>query len=139
MVIATILARKGVKIVTIRPEQTLREALAMLAQHSIGAVLVTDARGALVGILSERDIVRVAVIGAGPTGVYAADQLLRQAGLVVEIDLFDRVPMPFGLVRSGVAPDHQKIKSVTVTFDKIASDPRVRFYGCVELGKHVTV
>ena len=61
MVIATILARKGVKIVTIRPEQTLREALAMLAQHSIGAVLVTDARGALVGILSERDIVREAV------------------------------------------------------------------------------
>jgi CBS domain-containing protein len=61
MTIATILARKGVKVVTIRPEQTLREALAMLAQHSIGAVLVTDAMGGLVGILSERDIVREAV------------------------------------------------------------------------------
>ncbi len=61
MTIATILARKGVKIVTIRPEQTLREALAMLAQHSIGAVLVTDDAGALIGILSERDIVREAV------------------------------------------------------------------------------
>ena len=61
MTIATILARKGVKVVTIRPEQTLREALALLAQHSIGAVLVTDAAGALVGILSERDIVREAV------------------------------------------------------------------------------
>ncbi len=61
MTIATILARKGGKIVTIRPEQTLREALAMLAQHSIGAVLVVDVRGALVGILSERDIVREAV------------------------------------------------------------------------------
>jgi ferredoxin--NADP+ reductase len=82
---------------------------------------------------------RVAIIGAGPTGFYAADQLLRQEGLVVEIDMFDRVPTPFGLVRSGVAPDHQKIKSVTAAFDKIASHPRVRFYGCVELGKHITV
>ena len=61
MTIATILARKGVKVVTIRPEQTLREALALLAEHSIGAVLVTDPSGALVGILSERDIVREAV------------------------------------------------------------------------------
>jgi ferredoxin--NADP+ reductase len=82
---------------------------------------------------------RVAIIGAGPTGFYAAEQLLRQEGLVVEIDMFDRVPTPFGLVRSGVAPDHQKIKSVTAAFDKIASHPRVRFYGCVELGKHITV
>src|ERR1041384_5578232 len=61
MTIATILARKGVKVVTIRPEQTLREALAMLAQHSIGALLVIDTAGALIGILSERDIVREAV------------------------------------------------------------------------------
>ena len=61
MTIATILARKGVKVVTIRPEQTLREALAMLAQHSIGALVVIDAAGTLVGILSERDIVREAV------------------------------------------------------------------------------
>lgn len=61
MTIATILARKGVKMVTIRPEQTLREALAMLAQHSIGALLVVDGRAQLVGILSERDIVREAV------------------------------------------------------------------------------
>jgi CBS domain-containing protein len=61
MTIASILARKGLKVVTIRPEQTLREALAMLAQHSIGAVVVTDVTGALVGILSERDIVREAV------------------------------------------------------------------------------
>lgn len=61
MTIASILARKGVKVVTIRPEQTLREALAMLAHHAIGALVVTDATGTLVGILSERDIVREAV------------------------------------------------------------------------------
>jgi ferredoxin--NADP+ reductase len=82
---------------------------------------------------------RVAIVGAGPTGFYAADQLFRQEGLVVEVDMFDRVPTPFGLVRYGVAPDHQKIKSVTAAFDKIASHPRFRFYGNVELGKHVTV
>ena len=56
---------------------------------------------------------RVAIIGAGPTGFYAADHLLKQKGHVVEVDLFDRVPTPYGLVRAGVAPDHQKIKSVT--------------------------
>ena len=82
---------------------------------------------------------RVAIVGAGPTGFYAADQLLRQEGLVVEIDMFDRVPTPFGLVRYGVAPDHQKIKAVTAAFDKVASHPRFRFYGCVELGKHLSV
>jgi ferredoxin--NADP+ reductase len=82
---------------------------------------------------------RVAIIGAGPTGFYAADHLLKQPGLAVRIDLIDRVPTPFGLVRSGVAPDHQKIKTVTAAFDKVASDPAVRFYGGVDVGKHVTV
>jgi ferredoxin--NADP+ reductase len=82
---------------------------------------------------------RVAIIGAGPTGFYAADHLLRQPGLVAEIDLIDRVPTPFGLVRSGVAPDHQKIKTVTAAFEKIAAHPRVRFYGSVDVGKDVTI
>ena len=82
---------------------------------------------------------RVAIVGAGPTGFYAADHLFRQDDLVVEIDMFDRVPTPFGLVRYGVAPDHQKIKSVTAAFDKIAGHPRFRFYGSVDLGKHLTV
>jgi CBS domain-containing protein len=61
MTISSILARKGVNVVTVRPEQTLREALVMLARYSIGALVVTDAAGGLVGILSERDIVREAV------------------------------------------------------------------------------
>jgi ferredoxin--NADP+ reductase len=82
---------------------------------------------------------RVAIVGAGPTGYYAADQLFRQPGLVVEIDMYDRVPTPYGLVRAGVAPDHQKIKSVTASFDKVAANPGFRFFGCVELGVHVTV
>jgi ferredoxin--NADP+ reductase len=82
---------------------------------------------------------RVAVVGAGPTGFYAADHLLRQPGLHVEVDLFDRLPTPFGLVRGGVAPDHQKIKAVTAAFDRIAADPRVRFYGDVAFGRDLTL
>jgi ferredoxin--NADP+ reductase len=82
---------------------------------------------------------RVAIVGAGPTGYYAADALFRQSGLVVEIDMYDRVPTPYGLVRAGVAPDHQKIKSVTASFDKVAAHPRFRFFGCVEVGRHVSV
>ncbi|MGH7333962.1 MAG: FAD-dependent oxidoreductase [Candidatus Rokuibacteriota bacterium] len=82
---------------------------------------------------------RVAIIGAGPAGFYAADQLLRQPTLLVEVDMLDRLPTPFGLVRGGVAPDHQKIKAVTATFDKVAALPGFRFFGGVELGKHVTV
>jgi ferredoxin--NADP+ reductase len=82
---------------------------------------------------------RVAIIGSGPTGFYAADHLFRQRGLAIEIDMFDRLPTPFGLVRAGVAPDHQKIKAVTAAFDKIAANPRFRFYGLVEFGKDVTL
>ena len=82
---------------------------------------------------------RVAIVGAGPTGYYAADQLQRQESVVVEVDMFDRLPTPYGLVRAGVAPDHQKIKAVTAVFDKVAAHPRFRFFGCLELGKELTV
>lgn len=82
---------------------------------------------------------RVAIIGAGPTGFYAAEHILKRKDLVVEIDLFDRLPTPYGLVRGGVAPDHQKIKSVTKVFDRVAKRPTLRFYGYVELGRDVSV
>ena len=82
---------------------------------------------------------RVAVVGAGPAGFYVAEHLLRRADLVVDVDLFDRLPTPYGLVRAGVAPDHQKIKAVTAAFDKVAGHPRFRFFGGVELGKDVSV
>jgi ferredoxin--NADP+ reductase len=82
---------------------------------------------------------RVAIIGAGPTGFYAAEPMLRQPGLVAEVDMLDRLPTPFGLVRGGVAPDHQKIKAVAAAFDKIARLPGFRFFGGIELGKHVSV
>jgi len=82
---------------------------------------------------------RVAVVGSGPAGFYVAEHLLRRADLVVDIDMFDRLPTPYGLVRAGVAPDHQKIKAVTVAFDKVAAHPRFRFFGGVELGKDLSV
>ena len=88
---------------------------------------------------SQAQPLRVAIIGAGPTGFYATDQLFRQADLVIDVDLYDRVPTPFGLVRAGVAPDHQKIKAVTAAFDKVAAHPRFRFLGNVELGRHLSV
>ncbi len=82
---------------------------------------------------------RVAIIGAGPAGFYAAEHLFKQKELVVEVDMFDRLPTPFGLVRAGVAPDHQKIKSVTKIFDRIAARPGFRFFGYVEIGKDLFI
>jgi ferredoxin/flavodoxin---NADP+ reductase len=82
---------------------------------------------------------RVAIVGAGPTGFYVADHLLRKPGVAVEVDMFDRLPTPYGLVRLGVAPDHQKIKFVTNAFDKVAASAGFRFFGGVDFGKHVTL
>ncbi len=78
---------------------------------------------------------RAAVIGSGPAGFYTTDQLLA-AGW--EVDLYDALPTPFGLVRSGVAPDHPKIKSVTRMYEKTAAKPGFRFFGGVSLGEHVS-
>lgn len=81
---------------------------------------------------------RVAIIGSGPSGFYAADHLFKQKDLNVTVDMFERLPTPFGLVRGGVAPDHAKIKSVTKLYTKIASDPKFRFFGNVEFGTDLT-
>jgi ferredoxin--NADP+ reductase len=80
-------------------------------------------------------VMRAAIIGAGPSGFYATGMLLN-AGF--SVDLYDVLPTPFGLVRAGVAPDHPKIKAVTRVFDKTAKHADFRFFGGVELGKHVT-
>jgi ferredoxin/flavodoxin---NADP+ reductase len=78
---------------------------------------------------------RFAVIGAGPAGFYACEKLLA-AGF--EVDLLDALPTPFGLVRSGVAPDHPNIKAVTRVYEKTAAKPGFRFFGGVALGEHVS-
>src|SRR6201994_2111881 len=81
------------------------------------------------------EIKRAAVVGAGPAGFYAADQLL---GAGFAVDLYDALPTPFGLVRAGVAPDHPKIKSVTRVYAKTASHEAFRFFGGVEFGADVS-
>ena len=80
---------------------------------------------------------RVAIIGSGPSGFYAAEHLLSHDDLNVQVEMFDRLPTPFGLVRAGVAPDHPKIKSVTRVFDKVATNPEFRFRGNVEFGRNI--
>jgi ferredoxin/flavodoxin---NADP+ reductase len=82
--------------------------------------------------------IRIAVIGSGPAGFYTAGHLLKDGPETLEVDMIERLPTPWGLVRSGVAPDHPKIKSVTRVYEKTASHPRFRFFGNVELGRDVS-
>jgi ferredoxin--NADP+ reductase len=81
---------------------------------------------------------RVAIVGSGPAGFYAAGQLLSSSDPVVAVDVFDRLMTPWGLVRFGVAPDHPKIKSVTRVFERTARMPGFAFHGNVEVGTDVT-
>jgi ferredoxin--NADP+ reductase len=76
----------------------------------------------------------VAVIGAGPAGIYTADALTRQDAVPVAVDLVDRLPTPFGLVRHGIAPDHAKMRAIRDTLHRFLDHPRVRFVGNVEIG-----
>ncbi|RAV13533.1 ferredoxin [Mycolicibacterium sp. GF69] len=78
----------------------------------------------------------VAIVGSGPAAMYAADELLTQKG--VRVNVFDRLPTPYGLVRAGVAPDHQSTKRVTNLFDRVAAQPGFRFYLNVDVGSDVT-
>jgi ferredoxin--NADP+ reductase len=81
---------------------------------------------------------RVAIVGSGPAGFYAADALLKSDLEVVEVDLLDRLPTPWGLVRLGVAPDHENIKAVSRAFERVAKRPGFRFFGNLEVGHDVT-
>jgi ferredoxin/flavodoxin---NADP+ reductase len=83
----------------------------------------------------------VAIVGSGPSGFFAAASLLKAADssedIDVAVDVLEMLPTPWGLVRSGVAPDHPKIKSISKQFEKTAQDPRLRFFGNVSVGEHV--
>jgi ferredoxin--NADP+ reductase len=83
---------------------------------------------------SERPL-RVAIVGAGPSGFYTAAALLAAKDVALSVDVFDRLASPYGLVRYGVAPDHPKIKQVTRVFEKLCLDPRLRYLGNVEYGR----
>ncbi|MDP3240082.1 MAG: FAD-dependent oxidoreductase, partial [Reyranella sp.] len=80
---------------------------------------------------------RVAIVGAGPSGFYAADGLLRGRP-DLRIDIIDRLPTPFGLVRAGVAPDHQGTKAVVRQFDRLLAQPDLRFAGNIEIGRDLS-
>jgi len=80
---------------------------------------------------------RVAIVGSGPAGFYAAESLFATEN-TVEVDMFDRLPTPFGLVRAGVAPDHPKIKNVIKRYEKTAANEGFRFFGNVEVGGEIT-
>jgi ferredoxin--NADP+ reductase len=83
-------------------------------------------------------VFNIAIVGSGPAGFYAADALLR-SGVPVHVDMFDRLPVPFGLVRHGVAPDHQKLKAVTAVFEQIADNPNFSFIGNLDVGRDIRV
>ena len=87
---------------------------------------------------------RVAVIGAGPAGIYAADLItkseeVRSGAVEVSIDIFDRYPAPFGLIRYGVAPDHPRIKGIITALHKVLDRGDIRFFGNVEYGKDLNL
>ena len=82
---------------------------------------------------------RVAIVGAGPSAFYAAETVFKLAGDAARIDVFERLPTPFGLVRHGVAPDHQNIKAVVRIYDKVAATPGFRFVGNAALGRDFDV
>ena len=79
-------------------------------------------------------VVHVAVVGSGPGGFYATEALFR-SGAPFAIDMFEKLPVPYGLVRFGVAPDHPKLKQVTAAFDRIAGTSGFRFIGGVAVGR----
>ena len=82
--------------------------------------------------------IKVAIIGSGPSGFYTADSLIKSES-DVEIDIIDRLPTPFGLIRGGVAPDHQTTKKVAKAYEKIALNNSVNYFGNVEVGKDISI
>ena len=86
------------------------------------------------------DKLRVAVVGAGPAGIYASDLILKaERDFDVSIDLFDLLPTPYGLVRYGVAPDHPRIKGIVNALFEVLDKGDIRFFGNVEYGKDLTL
>lgn len=87
---------------------------------------------------TEENPLRVAIVGSGPSGFYATESLIK-SGLKTQIDMYERLPVPYGLVRSGVAPDHPKLKQAIQVYAKIAESSEYRFFGNVTIGKDVQI
>lgn len=113
------------------------------ARYFLGAVAAAPAKAESTMqrppiIVTEPGPLRVAVVGSGPAGCFAAEELLAHDGLAVEVDIFDRLPVPWGLVRFGVAPDHQDTKSVARLFARTAARRGLHMHLNVEVGTHLT-
>src|ERR1044072_4736555 len=89
--------------------------------------------------LERKRMRHIAVIGSGPAGYYSAEALQKLYGDDVRVDMIDRMPVPYGLIRFGVAPDHQSIKAVSRRYEKVALSDNVRFCGNVLVGRDVTI
>ncbi|MCI0401167.1 MAG: NADP oxidoreductase [Gammaproteobacteria bacterium] len=87
---------------------------------------------------TERNPLRVAIVGSGPSGFYASESLLK-SGYSVRVDMLERLPAPYGLVRNGVAPDHPKLKQAILVYEKIAEGPEFNFLGNVSIGRDLTI
>ena len=87
---------------------------------------------------SQSDPLRIAIVGSGPSGFYATEALFK-SGLRIQVDMYERLPVPYGLVRSGVAPDHPKLKQVIQVYAGIAETPGFRFFGNVTIGRDISV
>lgn len=92
---------------------------------------------------SEKAVLRrklhAAVVGAGPAGFYAADELFKSILANVKVDMYERLPVPYGLVRNGVAPDHPEVKAVEAVFHTLALSPHFNFIGNVNVGKDISI
>ena len=89
---------------------------------------------------SEKKNLRVAIIGGGPSGFYAANSLFK-SDLIIQVDMFEKLPTPYGLLRGGVAPDHQKMKSLASYYEKIAikNEYKFNYFGNIEVWKDISV
>jgi ferredoxin/flavodoxin---NADP+ reductase len=122
-----------------RPSQSL----AINSNHNLLPKLasvnsVTELAAGVLALGSPDNPLRIAIVGSGPSGFYAAEALLKLS-LTVRVDMFERLPVPFGLVRYGVAPDHPKLKLPTLVFDKIAQSPGFNFFGNVTVGRDISI
>src|SRR5437763_15132997 len=103
------------------------------------AIIGSGPAGCYAAICSEGvPTLQIAIIGSGPAGCYAAERLVRAAP-GCRIDIIDRLPTPYGLVRAGVAPDHQSTKAITRVLDRVLTRDGVGFWGNVEVGRDVTL
>ena len=119
----------------------------MLSTHSLSERLlrVPLARGSRTCASRRRRIghfareIHVAIVGSGPAGFYAADELFRSTLKDLRVDMYEKLPTPYGLVRSGVAPDHPEVKAVESVFHSLAEVPNFNFVGNVQVGRDVTM